>query len=142
MVPLLIYNMVWSFKGLMQFTKGISYPASVYQSVVFLLCAGIFGAHSLALMGKAFYDWSSPYVLIIQCMFFSAASIAAYGRKVAVTSQFEEFYWLFNSNNLDLAVRAAQLAEFDRDFAARSIDAAETAAAVKLANRVLNGDND
>lgn len=142
MLPLIIANLLWSIKGFWQFLKGIAYPASVYDSVIFLASAAMLGAHLLAFNGKPVYDDTSIYVLLIQCLFFSVCAIAAYGRRISVKREAEKFYWLFNNNNLDIAIRAAYLAEYNRDFAARSLDAAETAAAMQLVGKAINRELD
>jgi hypothetical protein len=140
MVPLLLYNMFWSFKGFWQFVKGIAYPGSLYSAVVFLGAVALMMGHMLAFTGKAVYDQSSIYILLIQCIWFAAVLTTIYGKTVTIRTKADDFFWLFNNNNLDLALRTAHLAEFDRSFTQDVIDSAENTAAMKLVSKALRNE--
>lgn len=138
MIPLVVYNIIWSFKGTMQFFRGIHFPTSLYQSVIFFMSTGLLGYHALALLGRDVSPWSQPYSLMLQCLFFLASGIAFIGRRVAASIDFERFYWLFRDNNLGLAVRVAEMNEMDSDYTHEVIEVAESTLAIRLAKKAVD----
>ena len=142
MTPLLIYNMGWSFKGFRQLLRGDAYPTSLYQTVVFMFSGAVLGYNGLTFTGRVVSDWSEPWSLGFQCMIVVASVCAFIGRRVAVTVDFEKFYWLFSSNNLDIAVRAAELNMADPEYIEEMLNVAETTVAVRMAKRAINGSVD
>lgn len=135
MLPLILYNLSWSFRGLWQFLRGISFPTSVYQSVIFFTSIGLLGYQLLAIFGRTSSSWSEPYALALQCIFFLSMTCAFIGRRAAITVDFARFYWLFQSNNLDVAVRAAELNQLDPEYAENALHMAETGMAFHLARK-------
>ena len=142
MTPLLIYNAHWSFNGFRLLLKGVAFPTSLYQTTVFMFSLGVLGYNALTFLGRTVSTWSIPWSLSFQCMFLLAALSALIGRKVADTLNFEKFYWLFSSNNLDIAVRAAEMNAADPEFTQEAIAVAETTLAVRLAKKAINGNAD
>lgn len=139
MTPLLVYNMGWSFKGFRQLLKGDAYPTSLYQTVVFMFSGAVLGYNCLTFTGRVVSDWSEPWSLGFQCMITVASVCAFIGRRVAATVDFEKFYWLFSSNNLNIAVRAAELNIADPEYTEEMLHVAETTVAVRMAKRAING---
>lgn len=138
MVPLLIFNISWSYKGFKWVLKGASFPTSIYQSVVFLMSMGLLGYHALTIGGALLDPWALPFSLALQCMFFLASLLAFAGRQYAIVFKFEQFYWLFDEDHLDIAVRAAQINKFDPVYADAVLDAAEADVALKMAKKALD----
>lgn len=138
MMPFIFYNLGWSFKGFKQLIGGAVYPTSLYQSVVFFSSLGLMGYHVMAVLGRTAQSWSEPYSLALQCLFFLAMLIATIGRRIAVTVDFERFYWLFEQNNLDVAVRIAELNQLDPEYTEGVLDLAENNLAIQLARRTSN----
>ena len=142
LLPLLAYNMRWSFRGFVELLKGRSYPTSLYETVVFMFSGACMGYSALTLLGREVSAWSLPWSLAFQCMILVAAIAAFIGNKVAATVKFERFYWLFASNNLDVAVRMAEMNVADPEFAEGALATAEATLALKLAKEALNGEPD
>tara|TARA_Y100001968_G_C19454482_1_gene771893 strand:- start:75867 stop:76364 length:498 start_codon:yes stop_codon:yes gene_type:complete len=142
LTPLLLYNMGWSFKGFRQLVQGRAYPTSLYQTVVFMFSGAVLGYNGLTFGGRLVSDWSEPWSLGFQCMIAVASVSALIGRRIAVTIDFERFYWLFTSDNLEVAVRAAELNMADPEYTQEMLNVAETTVAVRLAKRAINGTAD
>jgi hypothetical protein len=140
MIPFVIYNLLWSARSVWDFMRGRNFPSCLYESMVFFMCSGLAGYHVMAFMGNSPSSWSLPFSLALQCIFFLAVIIAALGKRLALTTHFEKFYWLLSGNNLDVAVRAAHLNELDSEYTMRSLEAAETTLAVRLAKKAINGE--
>lgn len=135
MLPLIVYNLGWSFRGFINFVNGKEYPACLYESLVFFMSLGLSGYHLMYFIGRTSSDWSLPYSLALQCLFFLASLVAFIGRRLSITLNFQKFYWLFESNNLEVAVRMAHLNQLDPDFAKKSLEAAESSMVLHLAKR-------
>ena len=142
MVPLLIYNMSWSSMGFKDLVAGRPFPTAIYRSTVFTFSAAALGYHALAFIGREVSEWSVLWSFFLQCAFMLGCVAAAIGRKLAITAHFESFYWLFSSNNLDIAVRSAQLNEVDPDYTEAMLGAAEAAMAVKIAKKEIEENRD
>lgn len=138
-IPLLVYNMSWSFSGFRELIKGNSYPTSLYQTVVFMFTGASLGYAILTFFGRMVSEWSLPWSLAFQCMILLGSIAALIGRKVSITVDFERFYWLFTSDNLDVATRMAELNVRDPEFTQSVLETAEATLAIKLAREVVNG---
>jgi len=138
LTPLLLYNMSWSFKGFVSLLKGDAFPMSLYQSVVFFFSAGTLGYNILVFCGREVSEWTIPWSLMLQCTLMIGSIIALIGRRVAAIVDFERFYWLFTTDNLDLAVRVAHMNEADTNFTKGVIESAETTLALELARKAVN----
>lgn len=139
LVPLLLYNMRWSFSGFVDLIKGNSYPTSLYQTVVFMFSGASLGYNVVTFLGRTVSTWSIPWSLAFQCMILVAGVAALIGNKVAATVRFERFYWLFSSNNLDVATRMAEINMIDPDFAQGTLEAAEATVSLRMAKEALDG---
>lgn len=137
MTPFLIYNLVWSFKGCLDFLKGRNYPACLYESVIFFMSFGCLGYNALVFAGRTASEWSHPYSLALQCVFFLAVLIATIGKRLSLTSRFEKFYWLLTGTNLDVALRIAEMNQLDESFTHATLDAAEGTLAIRLAQKAM-----
>lgn len=139
MIPILTYNILWSAKGFWQLLRGITFPTSIYQSVVFLFSSGVMGYHILAFFGQASTGWSVPWSLGLQCVVLLASVLAFVGRKISIVLDFEKFYWIFSSDNLDLAMRVSEMNQMDPHYTKQMVEAAETTLAIRLAQKAVNG---
>lgn len=139
MVPLILYNLGWTFRGFVELLKGIPYPTSIYQSVVFLMSSGLLGFHILAFMGRSSPSWNSA-ALAMQCLFLLACILALVGRRIAISMNFERYYWLFETNNLDVAIRMGKINQLDPKFASATLESAETTLAIRLARKATGRD--
>ena len=139
LTPLLLYNLRWSFGGFRQLLKGVVFPTSLYQTVVFMFSGAVLGYNILAFFGRTVSTWSLPWSLAFQCMILLGSVAAFVGRRLAVSLNFENFYWLFSSGNLDLAVRVAEMNEADPEFTEGAVAAAEQTLALQLAKKAING---
>lgn len=137
MTPLLVYNMTWSIAGFKSLIKGVSFPASIYQSVVFLMSFGLLGFNLMAFLGNEASAWSLPFSLIFLCAFFLASILAFFGNKYAVAEGFERFYWLFKEGHMGLALRIADLNRLDPDYAEETLALAEAGLALHLAKKLV-----
>ena len=140
--PLLLYNASWSFKGFLQLLKGDAFPTSIYQTTVFMFSGAVLGYNVLTFLGRNVSTWSLPWSLTFQCMILTASIAVFIGRRVAVTVDFERFYWLFNSGNLDIATRVAEMNEADPEYTEGVVSTAETTLALKLAKRAIENNAD
>lgn len=141
MLPLLVYNMCWSYTGFYSLMRGRDFPTSIYQSVIFSFCVGILGAQVMWLLGVQ-SSITPPGALLALCFFFLGNILAAFGRKYHSIMDFDKFYWLFHDDNLDMAVRAAKLNEFDPKFTRALIDNAEAQMAVEMVRRTMHKKED
>jgi len=141
MMPFLIYNLNWSFKSFYQFIRGQNFPACVYESMVFFMCAGLTGYNILAFLGRTSSTWTDPHSLVLQCLFFLAVVLATIGKRLALTTNFEKFYWLMSGNNFDVAVRAAQMNEHDSEFTDSVLSTAETTLALDIAKKAMKSES-
>lgn len=141
LTPLAIYNVSWSWRGFLSLLQGKNFPTSIYQSVVFAACSGILGFQLLALYGIKRNE-NPAITLALLCTFFLSNILAAFGRRYHMVMNFEKFYWLFHNANLDVAVRAAHLSEFDEKFTENLLASAETQMAIEMVRRSMNKKDD
>lgn len=141
MLPLVVYNIAWSFRSCVDFIMGRNFPASLYESMVFFMSMGLMGYHLLSFLGRTTSDWSHSYSLALQCFFFLASLVAAIGRRLAMTVDFEKFYWLFKDNHLEMAIRIAEINHIDPEFAEETLSKAEKAMTSRLAKGLVNRGN-
>lgn len=141
LTPLAIYNACWSATGFFSLLRGKNFPTSIYQSVVFSASCGILGFQLLALAGVRRNE-DPAITLALLCTFFLANILSAFGRRYHMVMQFEKFYWLFQENNLDVAVRAAELNRFDPRYTEGILTNAETEMAVEMVRRTMHKKED
>lgn len=139
MVPMLLYNVWWSFVGAKKLLRGTFTPAMIHEASVFFFSLGLLGYHSLAAVGRIDGGWAAPYSLALQCILFVATLCALIGHRLAITVKFERLYWLFTNNNLDVAVRAAHLNAIDPEYIEGALTAAEATLAVRIIQNNHNG---
>lgn len=137
MIPLIVYNLVWTVGGVVDLVKGQALSSSIHKTTVFFFSAGVLGYHMLAFLGHSALDWTTPWSLLLQCVLFLATIMALVSKGFAVASDFDESDWLFTNNNLDVAVRIAEMNQLDPEFTKNMLEAGESTMAVHLAKKAI-----
>ena len=133
-IPLLIYNLWWSAKGGLLFWKKQEFPISMYKTMIAFFTVGAL-ARAVGFFWNYPHTDLSPAALVGVCVTIIASILAAYTHRFNLAQQLRTFYWLVSHENVELAVRTAELAKFDRKYMKGVLDNAETDIAVGLAKK-------
>lgn len=137
LVPLLLYNLIWSFQGIFHFWKTHVFPVSIYKAMIFLFTAGVVVRQINFFVGYPTEDFSVG-ALIAVCFTALASITAAVTHRLNLATRLKTYYWLMMHENMDVAVRAAELSRFDREYMEGVMDNAETTIAVSMAQKAMS----
>lgn len=112
LIPMVLYNMSYSWIGFRDGLLGKVNPVSLYLSTIFFALVPQLGFSVTAIMSAE--EVGSGPLTLIWLMFFAMFNIAAISaRLTGQFALFDKFIWLFERNNLDVAIRAVKLSHVD-----------------------------
>lgn len=135
-IPLLLYNLWWSGKGGITFWRQHEFPISMYKTMIFFFTLAALARATGFFHGYPDSDMT-PMSLVGVCLTIIGSILAAYTHKFNLAQQLRTFYWLVANKHVEIAVRAAELAKFDKEYMKGVLDNAETDIAVGLAKKAM-----
>lgn len=112
LIPMVLYNMSHTCKAFRQVVSGRANPMSLYRSILFFTLVPQLGLSVTAIIHAE--EVGSGPLSLIWLMFFAMFNIAVIaGRYTHQVADFDKFFWLFEQDNLDVAIRAVKLNHVD-----------------------------
>ena len=124
LIPLTVFNAIWSFSGLCNMLRNQVHPSSIYRTVIFFASAGLLGKSIGALM-LVDAAATGAFTLLVNLLALLAMIFALVGNMTNSAARFDKFFWLFRGDNLNVATRAASLNEFDPDLVQKVLSKCE-----------------
>lgn len=131
MVPMILYNLTFSFSGFWDYMLGRDNPTAIYRSVLFFGCSALLGFQTVALTGAEDVG-AGPWTLLFVMLFTLMNITAILGRKLNRFGEFDKFMWLFEGQNLTAAIRAARVNQVNPDLIDKHLAMAELKVLDKL----------
>ena len=112
LVPMLLFNLSFTWRGIWDIFKGHPTPTSLYRAVLFLAFLPQFGFNTTAILSFEPVG-EGPISLGLLLLFLLSNILAIFGRVMNQHGKFDDFRWLFEGYRLTTAIRVVRLSEVD-----------------------------
>lgn len=108
LTPIILYNLVYTYKGPLELLKSKVHPISIYRSVLFFSMLPVLGFNLVAF--TRFEDLGEGNVSLAMLLLFLLANIGMVaGNLLNMYARFDEYTKLLEGENLSIATKAVTL---------------------------------
>lgn len=131
MIPMILYNLSYSWTGLRDLFRGQNNPTIIYRCQLFFGCLALLGFQTVALT-KVEEVGSGPWTLLFVLLFTLMNIAAIFGRRLNQEGAFDTFMWIYQSDYLKTAARSVKVSGIDAEIMEHYLQKAELEALDRL----------